>query len=108
MRLSILAAVVAAICAGFGAFWLDPYAIFCRALAVFPLEESSATFALLAAIPFEAVAILSFTGKGRLWCNVICPVGTVFAIATKKEIFKTPYLRSCGECRACFPKNGGK
>lgn len=104
VRLAILAATVAAAAAGFGAFWLDPYAIFCRALAVFPIEETDAAFALLAAIPFEAVAILSFVGKGRVWCNVICPVGTVFALATKKEAFATPFRRSCGECRACFPK----
>lgn len=103
VRLSILGAAVVAAVAGLGAFWLDPYAIFCRFLAIFPVRETDAAFAIFAGVPFAAVAILSFVGKGRAWCNVICPVGTVLAGIARFKAAKTPFARSCGHCRACFP-----
>lgn len=103
VRLSILGATVVAAAAGLGAFWLDPYAIFCRFLAIFPVRETDAAFAVFAAVPFAAVAILAFVGKGRVWCNAICPVGTVFAAIARFKAAGTPFARSCGHCRACFP-----
>ncbi len=113
VRLCVLAAVIILAAAGLGAFWLDPYAIFCRALALFPLEEQDTAFIVFAAVPFAAAAVLSFAGKGRIWCNAVCPAGTVFAILAKFKIGKTRFNRACGRCRECFPAHdaqpqGGK
>lgn len=109
VRLSVLAAAVAAGAAGVGVFWLDPYAIFCRGLALAAdLHEADVEFALLAALPLGAVAILCFVGKGRLWCNAICPAGTVFALIAKPLAGETKILKTCGACRECFPKKTEK
>ena len=103
LRLSILAAAVAAALCGLGAFWLDPYAIFCRFLTLFNLDTSDSLYIIFAAVPFAAVAILSFAGKGRFWCNAICPAGTIFALLAKFKIGKTPFNGACANCRMCFP-----
>ena len=77
--------------AGFSFVWLDPYAIFGRGVA-------------LAGVLFFVVVALSFVGRGRFWCNWICPVGTLLQFVPRLSIFKNKVAKCdhCEECRQCF------
>lgn len=118
VRLAVLAAAVAATAAGLvGYAWLDPYGIFGRAavwirgvaVSSAPLAQGAGGWleAALAAGPFALVLALVFVGKGRFWCNWICPVGTVFAglawlSRRSGKLDRTTFDSHCGNCRACF------
>ena len=77
--------------AGFSFVWLDPYAIFGRGVA-------------LAGALFFVVVALSFVGRGRFWCNWICPVGTLLQFVSRLSLFKNKVAKCdhCEECRQCF------
>ena len=77
--------------AGFSFVWLDPYAIFGRGIT-------------LAGALFFVVVALSFIGRGRFWCNWICPVGTLLQLVSRLSIFKNKVAKCdhCEECRQCF------
>ena len=51
------------------------------------------------------VLLLSAFDKGRVWCNWICPFGTVFSLIAKVTPCKDKVGKGCGNCRRCF-KNG--
>ena len=51
---------------------------------------------------FAALLISALFGKGRLWCNWICPVGTVFDAVARLGWHKDRPCRSCANCRRCF------
>jgi polyferredoxin len=62
-------------------------------------------FSLLAySIPaafFVLVGLLSFT-KGRLYCNMICPVGTLLGLISKLSLFRIKFDESaCTRCGRC-------
>ena len=78
VRWTVLAVAVVLIATGLGAMgWLlTPYSIYGKALALF--VPGIAIFAL--------VVVLAAIGKGRIWCNWICPVGTLFNILSKKSV----------------------
>lgn len=119
VRIAVLVAAVVATALGLvGYAWVDPYGIFGRAVAWVrgvavsstPLAQTPGAWleALLAAGPFVLVMALVFVGKGRVWCNWICPVGTVFAglawISRRSgRMDRTACDGHCGSCRACFP-----
>lgn len=98
VRWSVFAAAFIASATGFSAIaWnLTPYAIYGKALALF------APGVVLAG----AVLALALVGKGRIWCNWVCPVGTLFALLSKKSLLRHRVGPDCGNCRACFPKRG--
>ena len=79
--------------AGFSFMWLDPYGIFGRGVTL--------TGGL-----FFIVLALALVGKGRFWCNWICPVGTVLQIVSRFSIFKDRFdkCEHCEECRKCIRK----
>lgn len=56
---------------------------------------------VVAAVTFVVIGFMSFRW-GRLWCNTICPVGTVLGFVSKFSIFKpvidTKKCVSCGKC----------
>lgn len=124
VRLAVLAAAVAATAAGLvGYAWVDPYGIFGRAavwirgvaVSSAPLAQGAGGWleALLAAGPFALVMALVFVGKGRFWCNWICPVGTVFAglawISRRSgKMDRTAFDAHCGNCCACFQSAAAK
>ena len=78
---------------GFSFVWLDPYAIFGRGL--------SFVGGLLL-----VVLVLAFVGKGRFWCNWVCPVGRLLQLVSRLSIFKNKVAKCdhCEECRQCFRK----
>lgn len=60
---------------------------------------------IIAIIFLSAITILSAT-RGRLYCNTICPVGSMLGLISKFSFFKPEINKSlcvnCGECvRAC-------
>jgi len=91
VRWSVLSLFLAAGLAGLSFVWLDPYAIFGRGLT-------------LAGGLFFVALILSFIGEGRLWCNWICPVGTLLQLLSRIALFKNKVAKCdhCEECRRCF------
>lgn len=121
VRLGILAAAVALAASGTMAVlgFLDPFSLFGRMtahlvrplggmvhrqaalagladptpLSPSPWPAALAAIALLALIAWLAVA------RGRLWCNTVCPVGTILGFFSRFALFR---LRMApGPCTAC-------
>ena len=72
-------------------YWLYPIEVknFPSMLLIFPL-----TFLAI-------IVYLSYT-RGRLYCNTICPVGTILGLASKLSIYKLKIDKlSCESCGAC-------
>ena len=73
---------------------LDPYAIFGR----YVMGAEIVTFII--------VTLLAFVAHGRIWCNWICPVGTIFSISQlprRHNAKFTQFNSHCKDCRKCFP-----
>ena len=94
VRWTVLAVSVVLAATGFGAIgWLlTPYSIYGKALTLFAPGV----------VIFAAIVVLAAFGKGRLWCNWICPVGTLFNILSKKSVCAHKVGPGCANCRACF------
>lgn len=61
---------------------------------------SLVTYSIPAAF-FILVGVLSFT-RGRLYCNMICPVGTLFGLLSKVSLFRIKFDESaCTRCGRC-------
>ncbi len=51
---------------------------------------------------FVLVVWLAFR-KGRLYCNAVCPVGTLLGLVSKASLFKVRFLPSeCNQCGKCM------
>jgi ferredoxin len=48
--------------------------------------------------------VLAAIGKGRVWCNWICPAGTLFSALSAKSVCRHKVGEGCANCRACFAK----
>lgn len=99
VRWTVLAVVAVLIATGFGAvgWFLTPYSIYGKTLTLF--WPGVAVFA--------AVVVLAAVGKGRVWCNWVCPVGTLFNLLSKKSVCAHKIGPGCANCKSCFG-NGGK
>ena len=75
VRWTVLAVVAVLIATGFGAvgWFLTPYSIYGKTLTMF--WPGVAVFAV--------VVVLAAVGKGRIWCNWVCPAGTFFNLLSK-------------------------
>lgn len=130
LRIIVLAIFVIAILCGFLslASIIEPYSVYGRIatnllspiylvgnniLAFFAEKMNSYTFAHsdiwiksfitfgISLISFAAIAILSWR-KGRLYCNSICPVGTILGFLSKFSFFRPMIETSkCTGCRKC-------
>ena len=98
VRWTILALAAVLALAGFGAVaWLvTPYSIYGKALTLFWPGVAL----------FVSVVILAAFGKGRIWCNWVCPIGTLFNLLSKKSVCAHKVGKGCANCRACFEKKG--
>lgn len=96
LRLVVLAAFLGLVGAGFGgvAYLVTPYSIYGRAL----------TLAVPGLVVFGVVLVLAALGKGRVWCNWVCPAGTLFTLFARKSALCHQVGPGCANCRACFPK----
>ncbi|MFA7419705.1 MAG: 4Fe-4S dicluster domain-containing protein [Melioribacteraceae bacterium] len=79
----------------FKVYWLSPFEI--HAFHVIPFAITFAFFALVFVMAWK---------KGRLYCNTICPVGTLLGYISKLSLFrvviKEEECLSCGACaREC-------
>lgn len=96
VRWSVFALAAGLVAAGFGALgWaLTPYSIVGKALIGF------APGLVLAG----GVLVLAAVGAGRVWCNWVCPVGTLFNLLARTARWpNTIDLKDgCGNCRKCF------
>ncbi len=96
VRWSVLALAAALVALGFGSLgWaVTPYALLGKALIGF------VPGLVLAAVVF----VLAAVGSGRLWCNWICPMGTLFSLLAQKARYphKINLKDGCGSCRKCF------
>lgn len=99
VRWTIFAIVALLAATGFGAIgWMaTPYSIYGKALTLF----------VPGVVLFAVVVALAAIGKGRLWCNWICPVGTLFCLLSKKSACRHSVGRGCSGCRACFETKKG-
>ena len=96
VRWSVFALAVVLIAAGFGGIgWsLTPYSLMGKALIGF------GPGLVLAA----GVLVLAAVTSGRIWCNWVCPAGTLFDVLARKARFpnKIDLKGGCGNCRKCF------
>ena len=53
---------------------------------------------------FALVMTLAAVGKGRVWCNWVCPFGTVFNLVAKISLKKDKIDAGCEHCRKCYGK----
>ena len=99
VRWTVLAVSVVLAATGFGAVgWLlTPYSIYGKALTLF----------VPGVVIFATVVVLAAFGKGRLWCNWICPAGTLFNILSKKSVCAHKIGPGCANCKACFGNGTG-
>ena len=86
-------ALVLALTVGWSA--LNPYGIYGRALSLW----------LPGVVVLAVILVLAAIGKGRIWCNWICPFGTVFNLLSKIAWRKDKVGRHCGNCKRCFAAN---
>lgn len=93
VKWTVFALALAAGLCGLSFVWLDPYAIFGRGIS-------------LAGALFFAVVALAFVGHGRIWCNWVCPVGTLLQLASRIAMSKNKVAKcdNCKECGKCFRK----
>ena len=93
VKWTVFALFSAAGLAGLSFMWIDPYAIFGRGIS-------------LEGVLFFVVLAIAFAGKGRIWCNWVCPVGTVLQAVSRHSLFKDKVdkCEHCEECRKCMAK----
>ena len=129
VRWSIFAVFAILIACGLGALahFINPYSIVSKSLMAFTCgnavgndasgignilgvasEKSSCVdaIALSGLIMLSIVVVSAFFGKGRLWCNWVCPFGSLFSVLSKKSLLSDKICRGCENCRKCFPRNG--
>ena len=58
-------------------------------------------------VVFGVVVVLAAIGQGRVWCNWVCPFGTVYNLVAKVTLCKNKVGKGCGNCRRCFGEHGG-
>lgn len=94
VRGGVLAVFAGLLALGFGglAWAVTPYAIYGKALALF----------VPGLVLFGGVLALAAFGDGRLWCNWVCPVGTLFTLLAKKSFGAHKVGPGCANCRKCF------
>ena len=51
------------------------------------------------------VLALAIFGQGRIWCNWVCPYGTLFGLVARITLRKDKVETRCRHCRKCF-RNG--
>lgn len=104
VNLVVLAAFLIVGAFGFGWQWLDPYAIASRAVCVFFAPEFDLAVWAFALVPAAAILLAAAFAGGRLWCNWVCPVGTVLAFLSRFSWRKDTVKKcaGCDRCRKCF------
>jgi len=112
VRLVVLVAFLAVGLLGLGWQWLDPYAIASRAVClslrgaavVAPYQDW--VMVALGVVPFVVILLLAVLAGGRIWCNWVCPVGTILSLVGIRP-WKGDTVKKCAgceKCKKCFEK----
>ncbi len=123
--LALLAACCVTGLAGLSLNWLDPYSIFGRIMYVLAwpaaiwsnnllaADSSSADLVQMDYFPAAFPVLLASAGmlglvavmsawKGRLYCNTVCPVGTLLGLLSRISLFRLGFdPASCKKCGKC-------
>lgn len=97
LRYVLAGAVYTLLAFGFalGMLVLDPYTLFGR------MATGIAVLAPGALLPLVALVAL-VRWKKRLFCTVLCPVGTLLGLLSKRSVFRLVMAReNCIRCNAC-------
>ncbi|MEN6619312.1 MAG: 4Fe-4S binding protein [Rikenellaceae bacterium] len=81
-----------------GFSYIFPETVFFRSYSVF--VAGSFIFALL----FFLIVVIFSAFRGRLYCNTICPVGSLLGLISKFSVFKPVVNNNCNHCMACVQK----
>ena len=94
VRGAVLAVFLALCASGLGALaqMLTPYSIVGKALSLF----------VPGVVVFAAVVLLAVFGWGRIWCNWVCPAGTLFTLLSRWTLAKHKVGSGCAACGTCF------
>lgn len=94
VRSVVIVAFIVLSSAGFGALahLITPYSIVGKALSLF----------VPGVVVFAVVALLAVLGRGRIWCNWVCPAGTLFTLLSRWTLAKHKVGSGCAACRKCF------
>lgn len=110
---AVLALFLAVGLAGLGWQWLDPYAIASRAACFAAAAEFDPAVAAFALLPAAVILLLAVFAGGRLWCNWVCPAGTLFSLLStfswrKDKVDRKAGCTGCGRCFAKAPAGGAR
>lgn len=78
-------------------YLLNPWGIFGRAVFVFFVPGL---------VGLGLVLTLALLGQGRIWCNWICPLGTLFDLVARLGWHRDAIRSRCRNCRRCFVRGG--
>ena len=99
-RHAVLAAVLAAGLCGLGWAWLEPYGLFGRIVSSATLGMPA--WAVAAQLGLGAAIFALAVWRGRVWCNWVCPVGTLLGALSKAAPLGLKIdPAKCVACRKC-------
>lgn len=78
---------------------LDPYTNF--GLIVSNFLNSSSILSLAYAILVVLIIVTLVTFKNRIFCTMICPIGTILGLCAKHGVFKLSINSDCVKCGVC-------
>lgn len=104
IRVAVLVLFIFLSCFPITAIWahfLEPYSLFGKAVAAITTSYYSwAAYAIVAALLFIICCMALL--RGRLWCNTICPVGTVLSFVSRRPILALAIdEEKCNGCQKC-------
>lgn len=81
------------------AYLIEPYSIFGRMISS---TAGKAIPVILISLVTLAVIVIMVWRSGRLWCNTVCPVGSILSVFSKRSLFR-PVIDedSCINCGLC-------
>lgn len=101
--LMVFCLVAAALGMGVVVALLEPYSIFARSV---NLAGRSLLASGIIVITLAAVGAMAYR-RGRLWCNTVCPVGSMLSLISRWSTYhvdiNTDLCVQCGRCTAVCP-----
>ncbi len=72
--------------------------------ALYPVTVAKTNpYALVVPVVMLALVVWFSARKGRLYCNAVCPVGTLLGLISKISLFKVRFnLAGCNQCGQCM------
>lgn len=102
IRGTILLAFVASACFCGLFAWLAPYGTFGRSALAFTRDCAMTPIVRIVALVQLAFILLATLGRGRFWCNLVCPVGTLLGLFSRFAVFRVRIdAKKCVNCNLC-------